>query len=245
MGREIAEAVPAAREVYRVGRGDGPRSRRLCFDRRSTSSSRPRFSSRRSSRRASRSSPRCASGASSRTSSSGTRSASSRRSPPPVAGDGRGDRARARAGPRDGGGGPRAPGRDGSDPRPRRRGGREALPQDRRRVAGELQLPGPDRRLRRARSSRGVLRRGREPRRATSGEAEGLRRVPQPARREGGRSAAPALERVRFAEPLSPFMSTVTAKIEPAQRIGTLLVDQLTAPVRFTQAARELVARTA
>ena len=51
----------------------------------------------------------------------------------------------------------------------------------------------------------------------------------------------PALERVRFTEPLSPFMSTVTARIEPAQRFGALLVDQLTAPVRFTQAATELV----
>ena len=44
-----------------------------------------------------------------------------------------------------------------------------------------------------------------------------------------------------FHEPIAPFMSTVTAKIEPATRLGSLLVDQLTAPVRFTQAARELV----
>jgi [acyl-carrier-protein] S-malonyltransferase len=51
----------------------------------------------------------------------------------------------------------------------------------------------------------------------------------------------PALERVRFTEPLSPFMSTVTAKIEPAQKIAALLVDQLTGPVRFTQAATELI----
>ena len=36
-------------------------------------------------------------------------------------------------------------------------------------------------------------------------------------------------------------MSTVTAKIEPCQRFGTLLVDQLTAPVRFTQSATELI----
>jgi [acyl-carrier-protein] S-malonyltransferase len=36
-------------------------------------------------------------------------------------------------------------------------------------------------------------------------------------------------------------MSTVTAKIEPAQRLGSLLVDQLTAPVRFTQAAGEMM----
>jgi [acyl-carrier-protein] S-malonyltransferase len=51
----------------------------------------------------------------------------------------------------------------------------------------------------------------------------------------------PAVERVRIAEPVAPFMSTVTARIESAQRIAPLLVDQLTAPVRFTQAASELV----
>jgi [acyl-carrier-protein] S-malonyltransferase len=51
----------------------------------------------------------------------------------------------------------------------------------------------------------------------------------------------PALDRVRFAEPVAPFMSTVTAKVEPAQRLAALLVDQLTAPVRFTQSARELM----
>jgi [acyl-carrier-protein] S-malonyltransferase len=51
----------------------------------------------------------------------------------------------------------------------------------------------------------------------------------------------PAIERVRFHEPSATFVSTVTAKVEPAQRLGTLLVDQLTAPVRFTQAASELV----
>jgi [acyl-carrier-protein] S-malonyltransferase len=51
----------------------------------------------------------------------------------------------------------------------------------------------------------------------------------------------PAIDRVRFSEPVAPFMSTVTAKIEPAQKLAGLLVDQLTAPVRFTQAARELM----
>jgi [acyl-carrier-protein] S-malonyltransferase len=51
----------------------------------------------------------------------------------------------------------------------------------------------------------------------------------------------PALERVRFRDPVAPFMSTVTAKIEPAQRMAALLVEQLTAPVKFTQAARGLV----
>jgi len=51
----------------------------------------------------------------------------------------------------------------------------------------------------------------------------------------------PAVERVRFREPAAPFMSTVTARFEDAKRIGPLLVDQLTAPVRFTQAASVLV----
>jgi [acyl-carrier-protein] S-malonyltransferase len=51
----------------------------------------------------------------------------------------------------------------------------------------------------------------------------------------------PAIDRVRFGEPSAPFMSTVSAKIEPAQRMGTLLVAQLTTPVKFTQSARELV----
>jgi [acyl-carrier-protein] S-malonyltransferase len=40
----------------------------------------------------------------------------------------------------------------------------------------------------------------------------------------------PALERVKFSEPTAPFMSTVTARIE-----------EVTAPVRFTQAAQALM----
>jgi [acyl-carrier-protein] S-malonyltransferase len=51
----------------------------------------------------------------------------------------------------------------------------------------------------------------------------------------------PAIERIRVHEPAFPFMSTVSAKIEPAQRIAGLLVDQLTSPVRFTQSAGGLV----
>jgi [acyl-carrier-protein] S-malonyltransferase len=51
----------------------------------------------------------------------------------------------------------------------------------------------------------------------------------------------PALDRVKFSEPSAPFVSTVTARIENAKRMGPLLVEQLTAPVRFTQAAQELV----
>jgi [acyl-carrier-protein] S-malonyltransferase len=51
----------------------------------------------------------------------------------------------------------------------------------------------------------------------------------------------PAVDAVKFGEPQAAFMSTVTARFEEAQRMGALLVDQLTAPVRFTQAAGELV----
>jgi [acyl-carrier-protein] S-malonyltransferase len=53
----------------------------------------------------------------------------------------------------------------------------------------------------------------------------------------------PAVERVKLSEPVAPFVSTVSAKIEPAQRIGNLLVDQLTSPVRFTHAAHELIGK--
>jgi len=58
---------------------------------------------------------------------------------------------------------------------------------------------------------------------------------------QAGRALKPAIDRIRFSDPVAPFMSTVTAKIEPAQRLASLLVEQLTAPVKFTQAARELM----
>jgi [acyl-carrier-protein] S-malonyltransferase len=51
----------------------------------------------------------------------------------------------------------------------------------------------------------------------------------------------PALERAKFSEPSFPFMSTVTARVETARRMRPLLLDQLTAPVRFTQAAQALM----
>ena len=50
----------------------------------------------------------------------------------------------------------------------------------------------------------------------------------------------PVLDAVDLAEPSVPFMSTVTAELEPASRIRDVLLDQLTAPVRFTQAVRAL-----
>jgi len=51
----------------------------------------------------------------------------------------------------------------------------------------------------------------------------------------------PAIETIRFHDPIAPFMSTVTAHIEPATRFASILVEQLTGPVKFAQAARELV----
>jgi [acyl-carrier-protein] S-malonyltransferase len=51
----------------------------------------------------------------------------------------------------------------------------------------------------------------------------------------------PAVEALAWEEPSPPFMSTVSAQIEPADRLGELLVQQLIAPVRFTQAVATLV----
>jgi [acyl-carrier-protein] S-malonyltransferase len=51
----------------------------------------------------------------------------------------------------------------------------------------------------------------------------------------------PAVERVHMTEGRAAFMSTVTAKLEEAQHYRELLIEQLTAPVKFTQAARELI----
>jgi [acyl-carrier-protein] S-malonyltransferase len=55
----------------------------------------------------------------------------------------------------------------------------------------------------------------------------------------------PAIEKIDFKAPTAHFVSTVTAKLEDAQRFRSLLVEQLTAPVRFTQAARELIGQGA
>jgi [acyl-carrier-protein] S-malonyltransferase len=51
----------------------------------------------------------------------------------------------------------------------------------------------------------------------------------------------PALATVRWNDPAPPFMSTVTARLEDARRFVDLLVDQLTGPVKFTQAVRGLM----
>ena len=51
----------------------------------------------------------------------------------------------------------------------------------------------------------------------------------------------PAIEKMDFKAPTAHFVSTVTAKLEDATRFRSLLVEQLTAPVRFTQSAREMI----
>jgi [acyl-carrier-protein] S-malonyltransferase len=53
----------------------------------------------------------------------------------------------------------------------------------------------------------------------------------------------PAVEKVQLVDGGAAFMSTVSAKIEEAQHYRELLIAQLTAPVKFTQAARELIAQ--
>jgi [acyl-carrier-protein] S-malonyltransferase len=51
----------------------------------------------------------------------------------------------------------------------------------------------------------------------------------------------PTVERVQMRDPSPPFLSTVTAALEPAERIPEILIQQLTAPVRFTHAVAALV----
>jgi [acyl-carrier-protein] S-malonyltransferase len=54
---------------------------------------------------------------------------------------------------------------------------------------------------------------------------------------------APAVRAAAF-EPMEiEFMSTVTSAVETSARVPELLIEQLTAPVRFTQAVQSLVAR--
>jgi [acyl-carrier-protein] S-malonyltransferase len=55
------------------------------------------------------------------------------------------------------------------------------------------------------------------------------------------RRLRPAAEAATWREPTVPFMSTVTAKVEAKDSLPGLLVEQLTAPVRFTQAIGSLV----
>ena len=58
------------------------------------------------------------------------------------------------------------------------------------------------------------------------------------------RRLRPALEAATFHDPVTPFFSTVTTRVEEhGGDLAEILVQQLTAPVRFTQAVEELVRR--
>ena len=129
----------------------------------------------------------------------------------------RGDRARARARARDGRGREGAPRLDGRDPRPRRRGRRGALPQDRERVAGELQLPRPARDLGRDRRGRRVLRRGAARGRAPRDPAAVSGAFHSPLVEHAAERLRPAIDRIDFKVPTAQFVSTVTAKLEDVE----------------------------
>ena len=127
---------------------------------------------------------------------------------------------------------------DGCDPRARRRGRRGGS-------ASGSSTSGPRTTTAPARSS-SPARTPPSTRPASRREEEGARKTVKlkvsgafhsPLVARAAERLRPALERVRFKNPIAPFMSTVTAQVEPAQRLADLLVDQLTAPVRFTQAA--------
>ena len=51
----------------------------------------------------------------------------------------------------------------------------------------------------------------------------------------------PALRAAHFGELKTKFMSTVSSKLETADRIPGLLIEQVTAPVRFTQSVQALI----
>ena len=99
-----------------------------------------------------------------------------------------------------------------------------------------------------------------------SGTEEGVARLMEAAQAAGARRAVrlnvsggfhspltasarrrlqPALDAVRFHEPVTPFLSTVTCRLESAKEMAPILLDQLTAPVKFTQAVERLAARGA
>ena len=94
-----------------------------------------------------------------------------------------------------------------------------------------------------------------------SGRDEGIEAVAGAARDAGGKvirlqvagafhsplmagaaeSFAPAVRAVPFGQMDVSFMSTVTSAVETTDRVPDLLIEQLTAPVRFTQAVQSLV----
>ena len=245
MGREIAEAEPEAMAVYEEGsEASGLDLKRLCFSGTAEELTRDRSAAAGARRHAaSRSTRRCAPAASRRTTSSATPSASSRRSARPTRSSvARDDRARARARPRDG----------------RRR--EASLPGSMAAILGlaDEVVEALCRKIHNVWPANyncpGQL--------VISGETDAVDECCDEAQREGARRAVrlrvsgafhsplvelaaerlrPAIDKIDFKVPTAHFVSTVTAKLEDAQRYRTLLVEQLTAPVKFTQSAREMI----
>ena len=155
--------------------------------------------------------------------------------------------ARARA--RDGRGRGRLARSDGRHHRARGRSGGGALRRDRGRLAGELQLPGPAGRERhRGRRDRLHAPPPRLPGPARARAPQGVGRLPQPADR--ARRRPPAARRSRrsaSAEPAHAVPLDHHLRRRAGQQIASILVRQLTSPVRFTQAVgalRDLGVRT-
>ena len=121
-----------------------------------------------------------------------------------------------------------------------------ALPQDRERVARELQLPGPARDLGRDRRGRRGLLRGAARRRAPRDPAARSRaRSTRRSSRTRPSGCGPAIDKIDFKVPTAQFVSTVTAKLEDVGRYRSLLVEQLTAPVQVHAGRARAGRRTA
>ena len=247
MGREIAEAVPEAMAVYDEGsEASGPRPEGAVLRAAGRGARRHRGAAagaRRDEPRDQRGAARARDRARLRRRPLGRRVLGARRGRVAV---GRARRSRSCASAASRWPRPRkaAPRLDGGDPRPRRRG-RSRRSARRSTTCGRRTTTAPA-------SSSSRARRPSVDEAATRPQREGARRAVR--LRVSGAFHSPLVELA--AERLRPgdregrlsrcrrpqFMSTVTAKLEDAQRYRELLVEQLTAPVRFTQAARELIA---
>ena len=245
MGKDVAEAVPEAMAVYDEGsEASGMDLKQLCFDRPA---------------RGARRHGGAAAGARRDVASRSTRRCASRGIAPDFVvghsvgefaalGSARVDLGRATRSRSSASAGSRWPRPRRSTParwrrssasptRPSRRSATRSRTCGRRTTTARASSSSP---ARRRRSTRPASRRSAKARAARSSCASPARST-----RRSSRARAtvlrPAIEKVHLPEGTAAFMSTVTAKIEDAQRYRELLIEQLTAPVRFTQSARELI----